>query len=119
LQGNRTERLGLLIQELISNLILESRIKDPRISQFVSITRVNVTRDLSYADVYVSNIRETANLERNAQGLQSAAGFIQAQLGSALKIRKIPHLRFHADTSIREGFDLVQKIEQLAAAKED
>jgi len=114
MQGNRTERLGSLIQELISSLILEGRIKDPRISQFVSITRVNVTRDLSYADVYVSNIRETANLERNAQGLQSAAGFIQAQLGAALKIRKIPHLRFHADTSIREGFDMVQKIEQLA-----
>jgi ribosome-binding factor A len=117
MQGNRTERLGILIQELISALILEGRIKDPRISPFVSITRVNVTRDLSYADVYVSNIRETANLERNAQGLQSAAGFIQAQLGAALKIRKIPHLRFHADTSIREGFDMVQKIEQLT--KED
>ena len=114
MQGNRTERLGSLIQELISSLILESKIKDPRITPFVSITRVNVTRDLSYADVYVSNIREAANLERSAQGLQSAAGFIQAQLGSALKIRKIPHLRFHADTSIREGFDMVQKLEQLA-----
>jgi len=118
-QGNRTERLGALIQEIISALILESRIKDPRISQFVSITRVNVSGDLSYADVYVSNIRETANLERNAQGLQSAAGFIQAQLGAALKIRKIPHLRFHADNSIRDGFDMVQKIDQLAQTKEE
>ena len=106
MQNNRTERLGGLIQELISGLILESRIKDPRISPFVSITRVNVTRDLSFADVYVSNIRETANLERNAQGLQSAAGFIQAQLGAALKIRKIPHLRFHASTSGRSPSQL-------------
>jgi ribosome-binding factor A len=116
MQGNRTERLGSLIQEIISALILEGRIKDPRISRFVSITRVNVTRDLSFADVFVSNIRETANIERNAQGLQSAAGFIQAQLGASLKIRKIPHLRFHADTSIREGFDMVRKIEQLAGS---
>jgi ribosome-binding factor A len=117
MQGNRTERLGGLIQELISALILEGRIKDPRISAFVSITRVNVSGDLSYADVYVSNIRETANLERSAQGLQSAAGFIQAQLGASLKIRKIPHLRFHVDTSIREAFDMVQKIERLAGSK--
>jgi ribosome-binding factor A len=117
LQGNRTERLGALIQELISALILESRIKDPRISPFVSITRVNVSGDLSYADVYVSNIRETASLERNAQGLQSAAGFIQAQLGASLQIRKIPRLRFHVDTSIREAFDIVQKIEQLAESR--
>ena len=110
----RTERLGQQIQEMIGGLILEGKIKDPRVTSFVSITRVNVSRDFSYADVYVSHINESANIERNAAGLQSAAGFIQSQLGAALHIRKIPHLRFHADTSIREGFDLVQKIESLA-----
>ena len=109
----RTERLGRLIQEMISALILERKIKDPRVTVYTSITRVNISRDLSYADVYVSNIRETANLERGAEGLQSAAGFIQSYLGGALHIRKIPRLRFHADSSIREGFDLVQKIEGL------
>jgi len=110
----RIERLGHLIQEKISALILEGTIKDPRVTPFISITRVNVSRDLSYADVYVSNINEKANLEKSAQGLQSASGFIQSQLGATLKIRKIPRLRFHADASIREGFDLVQKIEHLA-----
>ena len=110
----RIERLGRLIQEKISALIMEGIIKDPRVTPFISITRVHVSRDLSYADVYVSNISEKANLEKSAQGLQSASGFIQSQLGATLKIRKIPRLRFHADTSIREGFDLVQKIEHLA-----
>jgi len=109
----RTERLGQLMQEMISALVMEGKIKDPRVSPFVSITRVNVSRDLSFADVYVSNIRENASIERSAEGLQSAAGFIQSQLGNVLHIRKIPRLRFHADTSIREGFDLVKKIEQL------
>jgi ribosome-binding factor A len=109
----RTERLGQQLQEMISALILEGKIKDPRVSPFISITRVNVSGDLSYADVYVSNIRETANIERSAEGLQSAAGFIQSRLGTALHIRKTPRLRFHADPSIREGFDLVQKIEHL------
>jgi ribosome-binding factor A len=110
----RIERLGRQMQEMISALVMEGRIKDPRVSPFISITRVNVSRDLSYADVYVSNIRETANRERSAEGLQNAAGFIQSHLGAALRIRKIPRLRFHADDSIREGFDLVQKIEHLA-----
>ncbi len=109
----RTERLGQLMQEMISALVMEGKIKDPRVSPFVSITRVNVSRDLSFADVYVSNIRENANIKRSAEGLQSAAGFIQSQLGNVLHIRKIPRLRFHTDTSIREGFDLVKKIEQL------
>ena len=109
----RTERLGRLIREIIGSLVLEGRIKDPRVSPSVSITRVSVSRDLSYADVYVSNIRETADIARNAEGLQSASGFIRSQLGGALRIRKIPRLRFHPDSGIREGFDLVQKLEQL------
>jgi ribosome-binding factor A len=113
----RTERLGHLIQEIISSLILDGSIKDPRVSPFISITRVTVSRDLSYADVYVSNIRETANIERGAEGLQSAAGFIQTRLGGSLHIRKIPRLRFHADASIREGFDIVQKIEALTGGQ--
>jgi ribosome-binding factor A len=110
----RTERLGRLIQEIIGALVLEGKIKDPRVSSFISITRVNVSRDLSYADIYVSNIRETANIDRNAEGLQSAAGFIRSRLGAVLHIRKIPRLRFHADSGVRDGFDLVQKIEHLA-----
>ena len=113
MQGNRTERLGRLIQEKISALILEGRIKDPRVSSLVSITHVDVSRDLSFADVLISNIKETADLQRNAEGLQSAAGFIRSQLSAVLHIRKIPHLRFHADASIREGFDLMQKIKEL------
>jgi ribosome-binding factor A len=113
MQGNRTERLGNLIQEIISSLILDGSIKDPRVTPFISITRAVVSRDLSYADVYVSNIREAANIERCAEGLQSAAGFIQTRLAAALRIRKIPRLRFHADASIREGFSIVQKIEEL------
>jgi ribosome-binding factor A len=113
----RTERLGRLIQELIGAFVLEGKVKDPRVSPFISITRVTVSRDLSYADVYVSNIRETANIDRNAEGLQSAAGFIRSLLGDALRIRKIPRLRFHADNAIREGFDLTQKIDELVSSE--
>jgi len=113
----RTERLGHQMQEMIGVLVLEGKIKDPRVSSFISITRVNVSRDLSYADVYVSDIRAEANLQRSADGLQSAAGFIQSHLGTSLRIRKIPHLRFHADTSIRDGFDMVQKIDQLGSGE--
>jgi len=108
----RTERLGQTIQEKISSLILEGRIKDNRVSSFLSITRVNVSKDLSFADVYVSDIRG-GSIEKGTEGLKSAAGFIQFQLGSSMHIRKIPHLRFHADTSIGESFDMIKKIDEL------
>ncbi|MDR0323552.1 MAG: 30S ribosome-binding factor RbfA [Treponema sp.] len=110
----RTERLGQMIQEKISSLILEGRIKDRRVSSFLSITKVNVSADLSFADVYVSDIRGK-NIDKGTEGLQSAAGFIQSQLGLTMHIRKIPKLRFHADTSIGDGFDLIKKIEELTA----
>jgi ribosome-binding factor A len=110
----RTERLGQTIQEKISALILEGKIKDSRVNTFVSITKVDVSKDLSYADVYVSDVRGKIS-EKEVEGLQSAAGFIQFQLGAAMHIRKIPHLRFHTDKSIGESFDLIKKIEKLAA----
>jgi len=108
----RMERLGQSIQEKISSLILEGRIKDNRVNSFLSIIRVDVSKDLSFADVYVSDIREK-NVKKGTEGLQSAAGFIQSQLGASMHIRKIPHLRFHADTSIGEGFDIIKKIDEL------
>jgi ribosome-binding factor A len=115
MQTFRTQRLGLIIQEKISALILEGRIKDNRVNNFISITKVDVSGDLSYADVYVSDIRGKIN-ENEVEGLKSAAGFIQSQLGSSMRVRKIPRLRFHADTSISDGFDLIQKIDELNAS---
>ena len=108
----RTERLGQTIQEIIGSLILEGKIKDSRVNSFLSITKVKVSKDLSYADVYISDIRGTTK-EKEIEGLQSAAGFIQSQLGASMHIRKIPRLRFHADTSVGDAFEMIKKIESL------
>ncbi|MDR2363675.1 MAG: 30S ribosome-binding factor RbfA [Spirochaetaceae bacterium] len=109
----RLERIGRLIQELIGSLIVESRIKDPRVDPLLSITRVKVSRDLSFADVYVSGYKTPESLGKGIAGLQSAAGFIQAQLNAGMRIRQIPRLRFHEDPGLREGFELIKKIEGL------
>ena len=108
----RTERLGQTIQEIIGALILEGKIKDKRVSPFISITRVDVSKDIFWTDVYVSDIRGK-NTDKGAEGLQSAAGFIQSMLAQKMRIRKIPRLRFHADTSVGESFELIKKIEEL------
>ena len=110
----RTERVGHLIQEKIGTLIVEGKIKDPRVNPFLSISRVQVSRDFSWAEVYVSTFKSDANLSKGVMGLQSAAGFIQSQLAHDMKIRQTPRLRFHEDTSTREGFEMIKKIESLA-----
>ncbi|MDR1565844.1 MAG: 30S ribosome-binding factor RbfA [Treponema sp.] len=109
----RTERLGRLIQEKIGALIVEGKIKDPRVTPFLSITRVTVSRDLAWAEVYVSAFTAEGSLVKGVAGLQSAAGFIQAQLAGSMRIRQTPKLRFHQDRGIREGFEIVKKIEEL------
>ncbi|MCL2804919.1 MAG: 30S ribosome-binding factor RbfA [Treponema sp.] len=108
----RIERLGQMIQEKIGAFILEGKIKDNRVSSFLSITKVDVSKDLSYADVHVSDIRG-GECEKAVCGLKSAAGFIQSQLALTMHIRKIPKLRFHEDKSIGESFDIIKKIEKL------
>jgi ribosome-binding factor A len=110
----RLERIGRLIQELIGSLIVEGRIKDPRVDTFLSISRVKVSGDLSFADVFVAGYKTPEELATGITGLQSAAGFIQAQLNAGMRIRQIPRLRFHEDTGLRESFDMIKKIEGLA-----
>jgi ribosome-binding factor A len=109
----RTERIGRLIQEKIGALIVEGKIKDHRVNPFLSISRVKVSRDLSWADVYVSTFKPETNLVRGVEGLQSAAGFIQAQLAMGMRIRLTPRLRFHEDLSIQQGFEIVKKIDEV------
>ena len=110
----RTERIGRLIQEKIGAMIVEGKIKDPRVNPFLSVTRVQVSRDLSWADVYISTFRHETNLSKGVDGLQNAAGFIQSALAREIRIRLTPRLRFHEDPSIREGFEMVKKIEGLS-----
>ena len=109
----RTDRVGNLIQEKIGALIVEGKIKDPRVNPFLSVSRVQVSRDLTWADVYVSTFKPETNLARGVLGLQSAAGFIQSLLAGEMRLRQTPRLRFHEDLSIREGFDMIKKIESL------
>ena len=110
----RTERLGHLIQEKIGALIVEGKIKDPRVNPFLSVSRVKVSRDFSWAEVYISTFKQETNLARGVQGLQSAAGFIQSCLAKEMRIRSTPRLRFHEDLSIQEGFKMIKKIEELS-----
>jgi len=101
------------MQEEIAAVIMARKVKDPRVDTFLSIVRVEVSKDISWADVYVSSLDSAAHLKRGVMGLNSAAGFIQSCLGAKLHIRQTPKLRFHADLSLKEGFDLVKKIEEL------
>lgn len=109
----RLLRLGEQIRGEISTMILRSEVKDPRVSPNLTINRVEVVADLAYAKVFVSTFMSESELKRGVEGLQHAAGFIQSSIAKKLTIRKFPRLTFVADTSIRDGFEMVQKLNEL------
>lgn len=111
----RLVRLGEQLRGEIAQLILRQQIKDPRVSTFLTINRVEVAGDLAYAKVYVSSFLPENQIEKGVEGLQNAAGFIQTTIAKKLRIRQFPHLTFVADSSTKEGFEMVEKLNKLEA----
>ncbi len=109
----RLLRLGEQIKQEIATMILRHEIKDPRVNEFLTIQRVEVAGDLAYAKVYVSSFMDDKAVERGTQGLQNAAGFIQSSIAKKLSIYKFPKLTFIADFSVRDGYEMVQKLNAL------
>lgn len=101
MESRRIGRLSDQIQEEVSDII-RRKLKDPRVG-FVSITGVKVTADLSLAHVWVSVMGQAGDIEKNLSCLSGAAGFIRAELGRRLRIKRIPELRFHYDDSTIKG----------------
>ena len=114
----RMQRLDSQLRDEISSLLLRGEIKDPRVSNFLSINRVAVSSDLSYAKVYVSTFLSDAQLEKGVDGLNNAAGFIQSSIAKKLRIRKFPKFTFVIDKGMKEGFHMVQRLTELEKESE-
>jgi ribosome-binding factor A len=114
---SRTQRIGDQMQRELSQLI-QREIKDPRVG-LVTVTAVEVSRDLSNAKVFVTVMGREADdataVEESRKVLQGAAGFLRMQLGKAMQLRTVPQLRFHYDASIRRGVELSALIERAVA----
>ena len=99
------------------------RVKDPRVNNpqggMLSIVRVEVTNDMSYANVYVSSMDGLDAAKAAVKGLTSAAGFMRHELGAALKLRHVPELRFVADDSIAYSARIAKTLKELDHPGED
>ncbi|MBO7582360.1 MAG: 30S ribosome-binding factor RbfA [Treponema sp.] len=109
----RIQRLDDQLRDEIASLIMRGDVKDPRVNSFLSINRVEVTKDLSYAKVYVSSFLPDGDLKNGVSGLNAAAGFIQREIAKKLRIRQFPKLTFVVDSGMKEGFKMVQKLNEL------
>lgn len=109
--GFHIDRISEDIKREIISIMRE--LKDPRINEMLTVVKVNVSGDLSYAKIYISSIKGMDAAKSSIKGLESASGYIRKQLGARLHLRKSPELKFIADDSIERGMDIFEKIKEL------
>ncbi len=97
----RIDRISEEIKRELSEIVRE--LKDPRISPMTSVVLVNVTRDLSYAKVYMSVMGDQKQQNETIKALNNAAGFVRREIGKRAQLRYTPEFTFILDDSIEHG----------------
>lgn len=110
----RGGRINEEMRKEISDII-RNHLKDPRINAMVSVTGVNVTKDLQYAKVYISIFGNETEEKETLEALKSSSGFIRREIGKRINLRHNPEILIELDTSIEHGMhieSLLQKIKE-------
>ena len=95
----RPDRVAEAVREEIATILTEG-VKDPRVTGFITVTGVEMTRDLAEAVVYVSIYAEEPARSTTLEGLQSVGTMMRSRIGRALRLRLAPRLTFKLDESI-------------------
>ena len=111
--SRRTDRFNSIMRRDLSELLL-TEVKDPRVSGFVSVTRVDTSIDYQFAKVYVSVYGTLQEKQNTIDALQSASGFLRRQLRGRLQTRQVPAMRFMLDETLAEGNQMLDVLDSLA-----
>ena len=116
-KSHRKERLGKELKKKLGQAFLED-IKDPRIG-FVTITKVDVTRDLSHANVYISVLenQEEKDTKDTMDALNKAKGHLRSIAARQLDLRIAPEITFVADESMAHSMKINRLLKEIL--KED
>lgn len=109
--GIKQDRIAWRIRQILSELLLRE-VSDPRLHG-VTVTEVDIDRELQFARVYVNALGEEVRQEEVMQGLNHAKGFLRRELGQSLRLRKTPELAFVWDMRFEHGEHLNQVISSL------
>src|SRR3954469_464107 len=113
-EHRRSDRVAEAIREEVATFLAEDA-KDPRITGMVTVTGVEITRDLRHAKVFVSVMGSDAERASTFEGLASAASFLRSRVGRALRLRLAPEIAFRQDESVAHA----ARIEDLLAKIKD
>jgi ribosome-binding factor A len=110
----RIERLNSFLRQEISDLI-QRYVKDPRLGTFVSITAVEITKDMRYAKVFISRYGTDLEKADTIKALESASGYIRHELGERMKTRRIPELSFRLDNTMEKADKVLRIIDEIVS----
>lgn len=113
----RTSRLNSLLKEVISEII-RREVRNPHVNELMTVTRVDITKDLHHAKVYISVIGTPEQKEETLAALQSAAGFIAVQSSKEVVMRYFPALSFKLDDSVDKHMRIEELLGKIASEKE-
>jgi ribosome-binding factor A len=113
----RTDRLNSLLKEVISEVIRRD-VQNPHVNELMAITRVDITKDLHYAKVYVSVIGSDSEKEETLAALNSAAGFIAVNSSKKVVMRYFPALTFKLDDSVDKHLRIETLLNKITTERE-
>src|SRR3954469_6651398 len=116
--SRRTEMLGSTIQRELAEFIMRE-LNDPLLPTIVSITRVKVTDDLEYADVYVTMMGTEGQQTAGLNALRHSAGLMRTKLTRALSLRQAPFLRFQLDEQLKKELEILSLIDKARIEQEE
>lgn len=114
---NRTDRLNSNLKEVISEVV-RREVRNPHVNELVTITRVDITKDLHYAKVYVSVIGTPEIKKETIAALNSAAGFIAVHASKKVVMRYFPNLTFKLDDSADKHLRIQSLLSEITEERE-
>ncbi len=115
-QRQRTDRLNSLLKEVISEVIRKD-VRNPHVNQLVTVTRVDITKDLHHAKVYISVIGTDEDKQETIAALQTAAGFIAIHSSKKVVLRYFPELTFKLDDSVEKHMRIQKLLGDISAER--
>ncbi len=115
--AERTDRLNSLLKEVISEVIKRD-VRNPHVTELVTITSVRISKDLHYAKVYVSVIGTEQDKKMTIDALNSASGFIAVNSSHKVTMRYFPNLTFILDDSVDKHMRIEELLHKISKEKE-
>lgn len=112
MNDKRINRISEEVRRAVTE-ILYNGIKDPRVDTSITVTKVQVTRDLSFAKIYISVLGDERKKQDALDGLNNAKGYIRTEIGHKVDLRHVPKPMFYLDESSEYAIHINELIEKV------